>query len=175
MARSRGPAIAAALTSSTLVMSLLVMSLLGACNPFVTPYKRDPAVELHREGETMAAQWNGTLAATPGSGTAALSGVVTATPGLDGASTYVSVTLASAPPGAAYPWQLREGACGGSGGVVGPAGAYGPLAVNAQGRAAASATVPLRLSPGASYHVRLGGAATPEPAVACADLTRPTR
>lgn len=149
---------------------------LAACNPFVRQYARDPAVELRRDGETVASQWNGTLAASTGSGTAALRGVVTATPGLDGTSTYVSVTLASAPAAAVYAWQLREGPCGGTGGVVGGAGAYGTLAVNDQGRASASASVPLLLRPRGRYHVRLGAtAAGQEAAVACADLTPPTR
>jgi hypothetical protein len=169
MDRSRGLVIArAALTALTLLT-------LAACNPFVRPYQRDPAVEMRRDGETMASQWNGTLAPTPGSGERALSGVVTVTPGLDGTSTYVSLTLASAPPGTVYPWQLREGPCGGTGGVVGTAAAYGALAVNDQGRAAASATVPLHLTPGARYHVRLGAASAPETAVACGELTPPTR
>jgi hypothetical protein len=157
------------LTSRT----LLTLSALAAC----TPYRRDPAVELHPDGARVASQWNGALAPPAGRGGAgALTGVVTATPGLDGTSTYVHVTLAGAPPGAAYPWQLREGPCGGSGPVVGTAGAYGPLAVNDQGRATAAATVPLRLGPGARYHVRVSASAADSgTVVACGDLSPPTR
>jgi hypothetical protein len=160
-------------------VSLLLPSLLlalAACNPFVRPYRGDPAVQMRRDGDTMASQWNGTLAAPTGTGAAALTGMVTATPGLEGTSTYVSVTLASAPPGASYAWQLREGACAGNGRTVGAANAYGPLAVNEQGRGSGSATLAIRLSPVARYHVRLGpqadGGST---AIACADLTPPTR
>ena len=173
----RPPGLAIAGAPSTRV-SLLLPSLLlalAACNPFVRPYRGDPAVQMRNDGDTMASQWNGTLAPA-GSGGATLTGLVTATPGLDGASTYVSVTLASAPVGASYPWQLREGDCASNGGVVGAANAYGPLAVNDQGRASGSATLAVRLSPVARYHVRLG--APPSggtPAVACADLTAPTR
>jgi hypothetical protein len=149
---------------------------LAACNPFVTSYRRDPAVQMHRDGETMASQWNGTLAATADRGATALTGVVTATPGLDGASTYVSVTLASARPGTSYAWRLREGQCGGSGGVVGPGVAYRALAVNEQGHAAAAASLPLRLATNARYHVRVGAfAADSEAVVACSDLAPPTR
>ena len=164
MDRPRGRRLAGA------ALTTLPLTMLAACNPFVAHYRADPAVEMHRDGATMASQWNGTLAAPP------LTGVVTAPPGLDGTSTYVSVSLASAPPGAAYPWQLREGACGGSGAVVGAASAYTALAVNEQGRAAAAATLPLRLAPGAHYNVRVGAsAADPAAAVACTDLTPPTR
>ena len=147
-----------------------------ACNPFVRRYRGDPDVEMRRDGDTLASQWNGTLAAPSGTGAALLSGMVTATPGLEGTSTYVSVTLASAPVGASYAWQLREGACAGNGRIVGASNAYGPLAVNEQGRGAGSATLKVRLSPVARYHVRLGpqadGGST---AIACADLTPPTR
>ena len=160
-----------ALASLRLALPLALM----ACNPFMRPYHGDPAVQMRRDGDTMASQWNGTLAPA-GSAGAALTGLVTASPGLDGASTYVSVTLASAPAGASYPWQLREGDCAGNGGVVGAANAYGPLAVNDQGRASGSATLAVRLSPVARYHVRLGApSAVGAPAVACADLTAPTR
>ena len=169
---SQGLRIAGAASTALTLLTLLT---LAACNPFVRSYRRDPAVELRREGETVGSQWNGTLAPTPGGGVGALSGVVTVTPGLDGTSTYVSVTLASAPAGATYPWQLREGPCGGNGAVVGTAAAYGTLAVNEQGRAGASATVPLRLTAGARYHVRLGTSAAPQTAVACGELTPPTR
>jgi hypothetical protein len=171
MNRSRGLVIAGAVTTS------LTLATLAACNPFVTPYRRDPAVAMHADGATMAAQWNGTLAPPAGRGGAApLAGVVTATPGLDGTRTYVHVTLASAPPRAAYPWQLREGSCGDAGRVVGALDAYRALAVNDEGRAAGAATVPIRLAPGARYHVRVGAsAADPETLVACAELTPPTR
>jgi hypothetical protein len=155
----------------------LTLLTLAACNPFVTPYRHDPAVQMHRDAATVVSQWNGVLAprAEPG-GAMPLTGAVAATPGLDGASTYVYVSLAGAPAGAAYPWQLREGPCGGSGAVVGSAGAYGTLGVNDEGRAAAAATVPLRLSSGTRYHVRVGAsAADPAPVVACGDLTPPTR
>jgi hypothetical protein len=158
-------------------LTTLTLATLAACNPFVTSYRRDPAVRLHRDGATMPSQWNAVLAPRAERGGATpLTGAVAATPGLDGTSTYVHVSLASAAPGAAYPWQLREGPCGGRGAVVGAAGAYGTLGVNDQGRAAAAATVPLRLAPGARYHVRLGAsAADPATVVACGDLTPPTR
>jgi hypothetical protein len=171
MDRSRGRVIAgAALGAVTLVT-------LAACNPFVTRYRQDPAVQMHADGARMAAQWNGVLASPAGrSDVPPLTGAVAATPGLDGTSTYVHVSLAGARPGAAYPWQLREGPCGGSGGAAGPAGTYGALAVNEEGRAAAAATVPLRLSLGKRYHVRVGASATdPATVVACGELTAPTR
>ena len=159
---------------SSLLPALLLA--LAACNPFVRPYRGDPAVQMRHDGDTMASQWNGTLAAPAGTGAARLTGMVTATPGLEGTSTYVSVTLATAPPGASYAWQLREGACAGNGPIVGASNAYGPIAVNEQGRGAGSATLAVRLTPVARYHVRLGpqadGGST---AIACADLTPPTR
>jgi hypothetical protein len=171
MDRSRGLAIAGA------ALTALTLTPLASCNPFVRPYRRDPEVDIHRDGATMASQWNATLAAPAGRSDAApLSGAVAATPALDGTSTYVHVSLASAPPGASYPWQLREGACGGSGALVGSADAYRALAVNDQGRAATSATVPLHLAPGARYHVRVvASAADPSNVVACGELTPPTR
>ena len=86
------------------------------------------------------------------------------------------MSLAGAPPGAAYPWQLREGPCGGTGGVVGSASTLGVLSVNDEGRAAAAATVPHRLSPAGRYHVRVGAsAADPGTVLACGDLTPPSR
>lgn len=171
MDRSRGLVVVDAA-----LMSLMLLTL-AACNPFVSQYRRDPAVQMHADGATMASQWNGALAPPEGQGGATpITGAVAATPGLDGTSTYVHVSLASAAPGGVHPWQLREGPCGGSGGMVGTASAYGVLTVNDEGRAAASATVPRRFSPGGRFHVRVGASvASPETTVACGDLTPPTR
>ncbi len=169
MDRSRGVGIAGVAPTALLA--------LAACNPFVMRYPEDRAVKLHADGATMASQWNGVLvAAAVRGGATPITGAVAASPGLDGTTTYVHISLASGTPAHVHPWQLREGPCGGGGGVVGPAAAYGPLSVNEQGRAAGAATVPLRLSPGARYHVRVGAsAADPDTVVACGDLTPPTR
>ena len=174
MDRTRGRVIAGAALSALSAVTLLT---LAACNPFVARYREDPKVQMHADGATVAAQWNGVLAPPAGrGGPVPFTGAVAATPGLDGTSTYVHVSLAGAPPGAAYRWQLREGPCAGSGAVVGTAGAYGALTVNEQGRAAAAATVPLRLSAGARYHVRVSASsADPETLAACGELTSPTR
>lgn len=163
--------------TAALALALAIVPAAGACNPFASRYARNGQVEMHGDGATMAAQWNGALVASADPGAASsITGAVAATPGLDGASTYVHVSVASAPPGAAYAWRLREGPCGGGGRVVGAANAYGPLAANEQGRAAGTATLPLRLTPGARYHVHVGAAAgEPDRAVACGDLTPPTR
>jgi hypothetical protein len=168
---TRGLVIAAAARTALTVLTLT------ACNPFVVRYPEDRAVKLHGDGATMASQWNGTLAPPAGRGGAtSLTGAVAASPGLDGTSTYVHLSLAGAAPAQVYSWQLREGPCGGSGGVVGPADAYGTLTVNDQGRASGAATVPLRLSPATRYHVRVGAStADPGTVVACGDLTPPTR
>ena len=174
MDRSRGLRIAGAARPLGALLALLA---LGACNPFVARYGQDPKVQLYGDSATVASQWNGTLAPpTAAAGVAPITGTVVATPGLDGATTYLYVSLASAPSGGTHPWQLRDGPCGADGAVVAATGGYGILKVDEQGRAAGSATVPRLLSPRSRYHVRVG--ASPERAdvvVACGDLTPPTR
>jgi hypothetical protein len=163
---------------SRFVMSAAAAALaLAACNPFRSPFKQDPVVEVSTGDVNVNSRWNGTLA-SPASlaGAVQIRGSVAMTPGSNSGTTRMSVNLSNAAPGGVHPWQMRYGQCDADGGVFGPAEAYPALKVDEEGRASASATVPLAMPTDGSYHVRVSAsAANPETIVACGNLAPPSR
>jgi hypothetical protein len=170
MGRPRALVIAgAALTTRTVLHARGVQ-------PVRRPVPARPAVQLHRDGATVASQWNGVLAPPAARGGATpLTEALAATPGLDGTCTYVHVSMAGAAPGATQPLAAARGAVRRGRGRGRQRRRVRHARANDQGRAAAAATVPLRLAPRARYHVRVSAsAADPETVVAWGDLTPPT-
>ena len=149
----------------------------GACNPFRTPMKQDPVVQVSAGDVNANARWSGTLA-SPSSlaGAVQMKGSVTMTPGSNDGRTVVTANLSNATPGGVHPWQLHHGQCGSDDGVVGDAGAYHALKVDDYGRASSSATLSMTMPTTGSYHVSVGAsAANPETIVACGNLAPPSR
>ena len=149
---------------------------LVACNPFRSPFKQKPVVEVSTDANANA-RWNGTLASpTNLVGAVQMKGSATMTPGSNSGNTYVRVNLSNAAPGGIHPWQLHRGQCGADEGVFGPAEAYPALTVDDQGRASSSATVPLVMPTEGLYYVSVGAsAANVETIVACGNLAPPAR
>ncbi|HEX8941574.1 MAG TPA: hypothetical protein VF785_00470 [Gemmatimonadaceae bacterium] len=149
----------------------------GACNPFRTPMKQEPVVQVSTGDVNVNARWSGTLASPSNlAGAVQMKGSVTMTPGRDEDKTVVSVNLSNATPGGMHPWQLHRGQCSADDGVVGDAGAYPALKVDDYGRASSSATLPMTMPTTGSYHVSVGAStANPETIVACANLAPPSR
>jgi hypothetical protein len=148
---------------------------LTACAVFGGPFGQAPAAEL--TSRDRSARWSGTLAPPSAvAGAVPMQGSAAMRLGPAGWDTHVAVDLANAAPGAVHPWQLRQGRCGQDSGGFGPADAYAPLTVDAQGHAASAVTVPLLMPTEGRYFVRVSASsADPETIVACADLAAPGR
>ncbi|HEX6750914.1 MAG TPA: hypothetical protein VF092_26740 [Longimicrobium sp.] len=100
--------------------------------------------------------WSGSLSPVGGSG---ISGTATGSTAHD--MTHVSVSVAGAQAGARLPWHVHEGKCGdASPPVVGPASAYPPLVVGADGRATAEAHVPVQLNEAKNYIINVHASPT---------------
>jgi hypothetical protein len=135
-----------------------------------------PKVEVSDRDAGLNARWHGTLA-SPGSlaGVVQMGGTATMGPATDGA-TGVAVAVRNATAGGVHPWQVHRGACGADEGVLGPAEAYRPMQVGDDGRAAASATLPLPAPTTGRYFVSVqASSANPALVVACGNLAAPTR
>jgi hypothetical protein len=91
------------------------------------------------------------------------------------ANTSILLNVTHATPGAVHPWQLHHGHCDADQGIYGPASAYQPLTVDAEGRGAGEATVRMPLPAGGPFFVRVAASpAAPDSVIACGDLLPPT-
>ena len=162
--------------SSVLMLTAGTLAL-GACNPFRSPMKQAPVVQVSTRDANVNARWHGTLA-SPSSlaGAVQMKGSAAMTPGSTSGNTYVSVDLSNASPGGLHPWQLHRGQCGMDDGVIGAPDAYKALKVDEQGRANGSVTVPIVMPTEGRFYVSVGAsAANPETIVACGNLASPTQ
>ena len=149
----------------------------AACNPFRSPMKQQPVVQVSAGDVNANSRWSGTLA-SPSSlaGAVQMKGSVTMTPGSNDGKTVVNINLENATPGGIHPWQVRHGRCGADEGVFGDAGAYRALKVDDYGRASSSVTLPMTMPNGGQYYASVGAsAANPETIVACGNLAPPSR
>ena len=163
---------------SSLLLVLTAGALVtAACNPFRSPFKQAPVVEVTTRDANANARWNATLASPENLvGAVQMKGSAAMTPGSDAGNTRVSIDLSNATPGGVHPWQLRRGQCGMDDGVFGQSDAYKSLTVDDQGRASSALTVPLVMPTEGHYYVRVGAsAANPETIVACGNLAAPSR
>jgi hypothetical protein len=150
---------------------------LAACNPFRSPIKQDPVVEVSAHDVNVNARWNATLASPADlAGAVQMRGSASMTPGSGGSNTRVAVDLANASPGGLHPWQVRAGQCGSDEGVFGSADSYHALKVDDQGHATAEATLPIVMPRDGRYYVSVGAsAANASTIVACGNLAAPSR
>ncbi|HVE77401.1 MAG TPA: hypothetical protein VNA89_00950 [Gemmatimonadaceae bacterium] len=165
------------MNQSRFLLAAVAALALAACNPFRSPFKKDPVVEVNTGDVNVNSRWNGALV-SPASlaGAVQIRGTATMTPGSNSGSTRATVNLSNAAPGGVHPWQLRYGQCDADGGLFGPAEAYNALKVDDEGRASASVTVPVAMPTDGQYHVRVvASAANPETVVACGNLAPPSR
>ena len=150
---------------------------LAACNPFRSPFKQSPVVEVDTRDVNVNARWNGTLASPSSlSGAVQMKGSASMAPGRGGENAFVSVDLSNASPGGVHPWQLRLGQCGQDRGLVGSAESYKALKVDEEGRASSSVTLPVVMPTEGSYYVTVSAsAANAGTTVACGNLAAPSR
>jgi hypothetical protein len=145
---------------------------LSSCNPF----RHEQAVEVSTKDENLNSRWHATLA-TPAelAGAVQMNGSASMAPASKTGNTTVSLDLANATPGGLHPWQLHRGQCGSDDGVVGSVAAYPAAKVGRDGRATASANLPLSTPTAGSYFVIVrASAANDAMTVACGNLAPPT-
>ena len=150
---------------------------LAGCNPFRSPFKQAPVVQVSTSDANANARWSATLA-SPASlvGAVQMQGSAAMTPGSSPGNTHVTLDLSNASPGGVHPWQLRHGQCGQDSGPFGTSTAYKSLTVGPEGRGSSSVTVPLAMPTDGRYYVSVSAsAANPETIVACGNLAAPTR
>ena len=150
---------------------------LVACNPFRSPLKQDPVVQVTTNDANVNSRWHGTLASPSNlAGAVQMTGQVSMAPGSSAGNTSVAVNLTNASPGGLHPWQLHRGQCGSDEGVFGSAEAYKTLKIDEYGRASSTANVPLVMPSDGRYFVSVGAsAANAETIVACGNLASPTQ
>lgn len=160
-----------------LVLTALATIAVAGCNPFRSPMKQDPVVEVTRRDANVNARWHGTLASPSAlAGAVQMKGSVAMSPGSTSGNTRITIELANASPGGLHPWQLHRGQCGMDLGVFGGADAYRALKVDDDGKASAAVTVPLVMPIDGQYYVSVGASsANPETIVACGNLASPTQ
>ncbi len=142
-----------------------------ACNPFASKHE---VGQIDPQNSSANTAWNATLS-TPGGMTGAVDLHGTASLAASGQNKSVAtVTITNAAPKGVHPWHVYEGQCGDNGAVVGTATAYPPLNVDNDGRATASATLPLALPTSGSYYVAVNAsAANMQTVLACGNLAPP--
>ena len=146
--------------------------ILAACNPF----RSEQAVEVSTKDQNLNSRWHANLA-TPAelAGVVQMNGSASMVPGSKSGNTTVSLDLANATPGGLHPWQLHRGQCGSDDGMVGSADQYPADKVDGDGRASASANVPLETPTRGDYFVVVqASAANNAVTVACGNLAAPT-
>ena len=150
---------------------------LVACNPFRSPMKQDPVVQVSARDANANARWHGTLTSPSTlAGAVQMTGAISMTPGSNIGNTNVALVLANASPGGMHPWQLHRGQCGMDEGVFGSASDYKTLKVDEYGRASSMASVPLVMPNDGRYYVSVGASvANAETIVACGNLASPTQ
>ena len=150
---------------------------LVACNPFRSPMKQDPVVQVNARDANVNARWHGTLTSPSNlAGAVQMTGQISMSPGSSAGNTNVALLLANASPGGLHPWQLHRGQCGMDDGVFGSTSDYKTLKVDESGRATGSATIPLVMPNDGRYFVSVGASeANNSTIVACGNLASPTQ
>jgi hypothetical protein len=154
-----------------IVAGLTVLGFTLACGG------RQP-VEINPRSQSIAGRWNGTLS-TP----AQLAGALQIQgQGWMGANeknadqTLAGVEISNAAPGGVHPWHVHRGQCGSDQGIFGPADAYEPLKVEGDGRASATAELPMALPRTGSFFVNVHASSrNMSTIVACGNLAPPAR
>ncbi|HKU62962.1 MAG TPA: CHRD domain-containing protein [Gemmatimonadales bacterium] len=133
-------------------------------------------VEIDPQAQAAGARWNATLA-TP----AALSGAMNVRgrgwwgPEQGNPSrSRAQVDISNAVPKGQHPWHVHQGQCGSNGPIVGPAESYRPLEVDGDGKATATADLPVAMATSGQYYINVhASASNMGTIIACGNLAPP--
>ena len=136
------------------------------------------SVEIDPNVQPVASRWNGVLATPP-----ELAGIVQvrgqawmAPDPKEQDRTVAYVDISNAVPGGQHPWHVHRGQCGSDQGIMGPADAYPPLKVEGDGRAKATAQVPVAFPKSGNFFVNVHASTKNlKTIVACGNLAPPAR
>ena len=145
----------------------------AACNPFHV----GQAVQVSARDVNLNSRWHGNVASPAAlAGAVQMTGDATMAPGSTAGNTTVTLSVANATPGGRHPWEVHYGQCGDNRGVFGSSGAYKAIEIGGDGRATASARVPLETPTTGSYFVSVqASAANGDMTIACGNLAPPTQ
>ena len=134
------------------------------------------AVQVSAQDQNLNSRWHGNIASPAAlAGVVQITGEATMAPGSSDGNTTVSLSVANATPGGRHPWELHRGQCGDDQGVFGSSDAYKAIRIGGDGRATASARVPLQTPTSGSYFVSVQASlANGETTIACGNLAPPT-
>jgi hypothetical protein len=135
-------------------------------------------VEIDPNQEMIGTRWNATLATS-----SQLAGAVQvkgmgwmAGDDRDNAKTRAFAAIGNAVPGGEHPWHVHLGRCGADRGIFGPAKAYDPLRVGGDGRAEASAVLPVPVPTSGEYFINIHASVNNMRTIlACGNLAPPSR
>lgn len=157
----------------TLPVAALAMALVAAGCGLLS---KKHAVSIEEQAVPIGSRWNATLS-TPANLSGALQVRGTAWMASAGDNrTRVYISVANAAPGGVHPWHVHHGHCDNSGGVVGPADAYGTLRIKDDGTASADVQIPMATPTSGDYDVNVH--ASPEnmgTIIACGNLAPPSQ
>jgi hypothetical protein len=133
-------------------------------------------VEIDPQQQSAGSRWNATLA-TP----AALRGAVNlrgrgwwASEQGNASRSRAQVDIANAVPGGDHPWHVHQGQCGSNGPIVGPATSYRSLEVKGDGKATATADLPVAMPTSGQYYINVHASANNMATIiACGNLAPP--
>jgi hypothetical protein len=135
-------------------------------------------VEIDPNPEMVGTRWNAILA-TPGqlAGAVQVKGVGwMAGDDSDTAETRAFASIENALPGGEHPWHVHVGRCGADRGIFGPADAYEPLRVEDEGRAEATAELPVPVPKSGEYFINVHASVNNMGTIlACGNLAPPSR
>ena len=170
------------MTRSLIRAPLLVVLAAGgmttvACNPFRSPFKQAPVVQVTTRDANANARWNATLASPSAlAGAVQMKGSAAMTPGSNSSNTDISIDLSNASPGGVHPWQLRRGQCGMDDGVFGSSDSYKTISIGDDGRGSATASVQMTTPTSGNYFVAVSASdSNRETVVACGNLAPPAQ
>lgn len=166
------PTSASARRTAGLTLSAAILVVATSCGIF----GGDPAVRVDPEGGQGAERWQATLSSPRRlAGAVDISGTAWMGPGDEQGTTRASVRIRNAAPGGVHPWEVHRGRCGSDAGVLGAQEHYTPLRVDDEGRAEATAELPIRPPGEGDYFVVLYASPNNRDlAVACGNLAPPT-
>ena len=160
----------------SVVGAAVVLLEAAGCAAFRAPVPAAQVADRNTEAN-VGSRWNvAFVSPAAASGRLTMSGWASMRAGASPANTSVLLNVTGATPGAVHPWQLHHGRCDADRGIYGPASAYEPLTVDAEGRGAGQATVRMPLPANGPFFVRVAASpAAPDSLIACGDLVPPTR
>ena len=155
---------------TTLTAALMVSAMALGCG--------GRSVQIDPDAKPVVGQWNATLS-TPAGLAGALQVRGTGSMGArdnDPTQTEAHVAIENSAPGGRHPWHVHVGQCGSDRGILGPADAYPILKVGGNGKADATAKLPIALPLAGQYFVNVHASPTNMGTiVACGNLAPPAR